>query len=153
MKRVPLLSAVTCFVAACAASGPTPGAAKPMIVLTRERLQTPRRETAQPVAESTSGTDAGVPELNGLGFDPNLNGPRYHNPNVREIEEPQSPDTMSDTKFEDAVEGLLEVKTREQKRTELIVANEKSHPVRRVQTDGIFGYVGCNGMGVRECEA
>lgn len=153
MKRVLLLSAFTYFVAACAASGPTPGAAKPMMLPSQAKLQTPSGETAPPGAEVTSETDAGAPELNGLGFDPNLNGPRYHNPNVREIEEPQSPDTMSDTKFEDAVEGLLEVKTREQKRTELIVANEKSHPVRRVQTDGIFGYVGCNGMGVRECEA
>jgi hypothetical protein len=60
---------------------------------------------------------------------------------------------MSDKQFEEAVEGHLKVKAREQKRSEIIAANEKSRPVRGVQTDGIFGYLGCNGMGVEECEA
>ncbi len=149
MKQRPVLLAMACLVVACAVSGPsTTTGAKPRTVSQQPTSQVHQRQVTPSATNLALGSDEAKRELNGIGFDPNFDGPPYDDPN-----EPQPPDTVSDKQFEDAVDGLSEAKARQQKRTELIVATEKSHPVRRVQTDGVFGYMGCNGMGVQECES
>jgi len=143
---------VSSIAISCASSGPAIRANTRQTGTTiRPTSAASVERAAAPAAPNDISADAGGDELKGIGFDPELansmpwfGAARGSGPTGV---------SMTDAQIEDAVEGLLRAKGMSQKEIENGASNETDSKVPRVQTDGIFGYLGCSGMGVRECEA